>query len=163
MPEPVEGFEVNEMATLRIASRRELFTDGTVVGALTGTARLHLHRPMSREVVLIHDAPWEGNTCGYATMFCDESAGGICRMYYRGSGTVAPITEDEPSPASAHRAVTCYAQSADGIHWTKPDLDLVAFEGSTENNIVWDGIGSHNFAPFLDTRPDCPYQSRYKA
>ena len=34
----------------------------------------------------------------------------------------------------------CYAESDDGIGWTKPDLDLVDFEGSTANNIVLRGV-----------------------
>jgi len=29
----------------------------------------------------------------------------------------------------------CYAESADGVHWTKPELGLVDFNGSTKNNI----------------------------
>jgi hypothetical protein len=32
--------------------------------------------------------------------------------------------------------VLCYARSRDGLHWEKPDLGLVAFRGSTRNNIV---------------------------
>ncbi|MFH1005903.1 MAG: hypothetical protein V1800_00185 [Candidatus Latescibacterota bacterium] len=30
----------------------------------------------------------------------------------------------------------CYATSRDGIHWGKPELGLVEFEGSTRNNLV---------------------------
>ena len=30
----------------------------------------------------------------------------------------------------------CYATSRDGIHWTKPDLGLVDYQGSTANNLV---------------------------
>jgi len=30
----------------------------------------------------------------------------------------------------------CYATSQDGIHWDKPNLGLIEFQGSTENNIV---------------------------
>ena len=29
----------------------------------------------------------------------------------------------------------CYAESADGVHWTKPELGLVEFNGSKKNNI----------------------------
>jgi len=29
----------------------------------------------------------------------------------------------------------CYAESEDGIHWTKPELGLVEFNGNTKNNI----------------------------
>lgn len=30
----------------------------------------------------------------------------------------------------------CYAVSDDGIHWEKPNLNIVTFNGSTENNII---------------------------
>ena len=33
----------------------------------------------------------------------------------------------------------CYAESWDGVHWTKPALGIVEFEGSTRNNIVVSG------------------------
>lgn len=163
MPLPVEGFEISELARLEIASRRELFVDHTVVDALLGSAHLQLHRPVPREVVLICDAPWEGSTCAYASIFRDAHAGGIVRMYYRGSGSVSAFPPDGSTPPSAHRAVTCYAESSDGVHWAKPDLGLVAFNGSTANNIIWDGTGSHNFVPFLDANPRCAEEAKYKA
>lgn len=34
----------------------------------------------------------------------------------------------------------CYAESTDGIHWTKPQLGLVDFDGSTANNIMFTDI-----------------------
>ena len=37
--------------------------------------------------------------------------------------------------------MTCYAESKDGLRWTKPELGLFEFDGSKENNIVWDGRG----------------------
>jgi len=61
------------------------------------------------------------------------------------------------------REVYCYAESRDGIKFTKPNLGLHAFKGSKQNNIIWTGVGTHNFAPFLDTRPGCPSDERFKA
>ena len=46
--------------------------------------------------------------------------GDLFRMYYRGSDVV--YTEDGYS--SPHEETACYAESRDGIHWTKPELDL---------------------------------------
>ena len=77
--------------------------------------------------------------------------------YYRGSHF------DEKTQKNAHREVTCYAESTDGIHWTKPELNLFEFEGSKRNNIVWDGGGTHCFAPFLDVNPAAKPEARYKA
>ena len=59
--------------------------------------------------------------------------------------------------------MTCYAESKDGIHWSKPELGLFEFGGSKRNNIVWSGVGTHNFAPFKDANPSCKPEQRYKA
>jgi hypothetical protein len=107
-------------------------------------------------VAITHDAPWEGNTCAYHTVFRD---GAVCRMYYRGSHYPASAT----TMKEGHPELVCYAESPDGVHWTKPDLGLVEFRGSTRNNILWNGPGTHNFAPFRDTRPGCPPDEQYKA
>jgi hypothetical protein len=61
------------------------------------------------------------------------------------------------------KQVYCYAESKDGIKFHKPNLGLFEYNGSKENNIVWDGVGVHNFAPFLDINPDCSPDARFKA
>ena len=33
--------------------------------------------------------------------------------------------------------LTCYAESKDGIHWEKPDLGIVEWQGSRRNNILF--------------------------
>src|SRR5690606_5053220 len=50
-----------------------------------------------------------------------------------------------------------------GLTFNKPKLGLHEFDGSKQNNIIWTGVGTHNFAPFRDSHPDCPAESRYKA
>ncbi|MCA9071083.1 MAG: hypothetical protein KDA84_19280, partial [Planctomycetaceae bacterium] len=97
--------------------------------------------------------PWEGNTSGYYGVFQE---GNTYRMIYRG------WQHDEKKKA-AHKEVTCYAESQDGIHWTKPKLGLFEWNGSKENNIVWLGPGTHNFTAFRDDNPQTPPEARYKA
>lgn len=138
---------------LDLGTRLELFVDDYLVEEAEHVT-WSLQRPTPREVVLVTDQPWEGNTCAYYTIFQD---GDLYRMYYRGSHY------DTAQKKSAHREVTCYAESRDGIHWEKPHLRLFEFEGSRENNIVWDGPGTHNFTPFKDANPACPPEARYKA
>ncbi|MDA1053975.1 MAG: hypothetical protein O3C40_26295 [Planctomycetota bacterium] len=138
---------------LNIGSRLELFVDDYAIDKLEGEATLHLHRPQPHEVVLVTDKPWEGNTSAYYTIFRD---GDLFRAYYRGSHW------DEVGKKATHPEVVCYAESKDGVHWTKPELGLFEFNGSKQNNIVWDGIGTHCFAAFKDTNPDCAADARYK-
>jgi hypothetical protein len=137
-----------------IGTQRELFVDRHLIEELKGDASLRLHKPQPKEVVLVADKPWEGNTSAYFTIFQD---GDLYRMYYRGSHF------DEETKQAAHREVTCYAQSKDGVHWEKPELGLFEFDGSKANNIVWDGLGTHCFTPFKDDNPACPPEARYKA
>ena len=143
---------------VEIGNRRELFVDEFLIEKLDGTA-LTLHRPVPREVAIVHDAPWEGETSAYHTVFQD---GDLYRMYYRGSGRGKRRGRLMERHHMSHET-TCYAESKDGIHWTKPNLGLFKHDGSTANNIVWFGPGGHNFAPFKDTNPDCPPKRRYKA
>ena len=126
--------------------------DDHLIDTMVG-ARLVLRRPTPREVAIVHDAPWEGNICFYHTVFRDDDR---FRMYYRGAHY------DAQTEKTAHQVV-CYAESQDGILWTRPDLGLVEFEGSRKNNIIWDGLGSHNFAPFKDANPECRPEAQYKA
>jgi len=135
-----------------IGFQRELFVDDFLIESMDGVSQ-RLHHPVSREVAITVDAPWEGNTSCYFTVFEDEP---VHRMYYRGSNFNVETKE-----YGGERA--CYAESADGIHWTKPALGLFEFDGSKENNIVWEGPGTHNFSPFKDKNPNCPPESQYKA
>ncbi len=139
---------------INIGSRLEPLVDEFLIDKFEGDAALHLHRPEPREVALVTDKPWEGNTCAYYTIFRD---GDLFRMYYRGSHW------DTATKKATHPEVTCYAESKNGIDWTKPELGLFEFEGSKKNNIVWDGIGAHCFAVFRDENPNCTADARYKA
>ena len=138
-----------------IGSRRELFVDDYLIEWIE-TARRVLHQPTPREISLARAKPWEGNVSGYTTVFQD---GDLYRMYYRGTNTV--YTRGKVT--SPHREVYCYAESRDGIKWTRPKLGLIEFAGSKQNNIIWDGVGSHCFTPFKDSNPDCPAEAKYKA
>jgi len=145
---------------LNVGSRLELFVDGTLVQELRGGAERRLHEPVPREVAIVHDQPWEGSGSMYTTVFRD---GPLYRMYYRGHHGVYQADGYE----MIHEEVTCYAESTDGVAWTKPELGLFEFAGSTQNNIILTatvaGDATHNFCPFVDTRPGVPADERYKA
>ncbi|MFM8618130.1 MAG: hypothetical protein ACKOE8_05320, partial [Opitutaceae bacterium] len=54
-----------------LGTRRELFVDDALIARLSGGARSRLHHPEPREIVLVHDAPWEGSGSGYHSVFQD--------------------------------------------------------------------------------------------
>ena len=160
-----EGAEEEEEQTLDIGSRLELFVDDYLIESMEGL-RLQLQKPQSAGKVLNFDKPWEGTTSAYQTVFKD---GDIYRMYYRGSShagyTFPSLLEPGEEAIPEHEQVACYVESKDGIHWTRPSLGLIEFQGSKDNNIVWIGNqnGGHNFAPFKDANPAAQDSQRYKA
>jgi hypothetical protein len=147
-----------------IGTRRELFLDDFLVDGLSGGAGRRLHHPVRREVVLVHDQPWEGSGSGYHSVFRD---GDLYRMYYK-----AWHLDVSPGKVrtDTHPLYCCYAESDDGIHWRKPRLGLVEFRGSKDNNIVL-ASGAHgplqvdagHPAVFKDENPAAPADARYKA
>jgi hypothetical protein len=145
--------ETGEVSTpIAIGTRVEMFVDDRLIDpALTRALTHELQTPIRREVVLTTDKPWEGIASAYFTVFQD---GARYRMYYRGS---------VPGEDHSENQVTCYAESADGIHFQRPSLGLHEFAGSKDNNIILRGVSSHNFAPFLDSNPDAKPEERYKA
>ena len=134
-----------------IGNRRELFVDSLLIERMEGVS-LQLHPPQPQEVVFRFDQPWEGRYSAYITVLHD---GEKFLMYYRGM------------PRASHdrtTEVTCLAESRDGVHWIRPKVGLFEVAGSRENNVVLAGHPAcHNFAPFVDTRPNCPPDARYKA
>ncbi len=150
-------------AAIEIGSRRELFVDDALIEKISGEARLQLHQPVPREIVLSHDAPWEGTGSGYHSVFQD---GDRYRLFYK-SWTVqlkdGKYTETNP-------LYTAYAESDDGIHWRKPNLGLHDFQGSKANNIVIAGVhlgemevDAGHPAIFRDDNPAAAPDARYKA
>ncbi len=137
-----------------IGDRRELFVDHFLIERLSGAEQV-LQIPKPQEVVFTADAPWEGNTSAYFTLLADGQG---FRMYYRGSGY------DLSTEESLHPEYTCLALSKDGIHWTRPELDLFEYKGSQANNIVWFGTSAtHNLVVFKDENPAARPEARYKA
>ena len=63
----------------------------------------------------------------------------------------------------------CLDESRDDIHWTRPELGIVEFQGSTRNNLFLNEdmvseIGGRPSlsAVFKDANPKCPHRERYK-
>lgn len=146
----------NSETVIDIASRLELFVDDFLIDKMDGV-EMRMNRPIPRGIVIVHDEPWEGNNGCYHAIFQD---GDIYRMYYTSAQN--PLFKDDPS---VHPLYAAYAESRDGIHWEKPNLGLIEFEGSKANNLIWEGDaqGAHDLTPFKDTNPACQPAERYKA
>ncbi|WP_206107655.1 hypothetical protein [Paludisphaera rhizosphaerae] len=139
---------------IEIGSRREPFVDGLLIDSMDGVA-LRLQRPVDRGPAFAFDEPWEGPFSGYVTIL---HAGPKFQAYYRGS--ISGGKKD-----TGDHQVVCYAESDDGVRWTKPALPLFPRDGRATTNIVLADVppDTHNFAPMIDSRPGVDPAERYKA
>jgi len=138
---------------INLSDRREIFVDYYLIDRLE-SAEPRLHQPRKEGIALKFDKPWEGRFSAYVTVIKDND---LYRMYYRG----LPRTRQEGEDI----AVTCYAESRDGVNWTKPNLGIFEVMGTRENNVLlaMNSPFTHNFCPFIDTKPGVPKSERYKA
>jgi hypothetical protein len=146
-----------EAGPIAIGKRGEFFWDDYLIDTARTTARLALHSPQPQEVVLVHDAPWEGDGCDFHCILADD---GLYRLYYLGWETMDPdVTHHVPNPI-----VVCYAESTDGKTWVKPNLGICEFQGTRDNNIILNEKTAKfdNFSVFKDANPACPPTERYK-
>jgi len=144
---------VSQTEPVNLGSDLELFIDYHLIKS-TDNLRLKLQTPVDEGPVLFFDNPWEGIFSGYTTIIRDKD---LFRLYYRG----VPSAGSDGSDAE----VTCYAESRDGINWTKPETGLYEYEGSLNNNIILAHAApaTHNFCPFKDSNPAMNDNYPYKA
>lgn len=97
--------------------------------------RLEMHQPRKHpeNPVLPHGE--EGDPDEYRAQFYGTviREGEKFRMWYIAAGQEA-MDNLSTSPYRGWRAA--YAESTDGIHWVKPNLGLVEYRGSRQNNLV---------------------------
>jgi len=133
-------------------TRREPFFDGHFIDKLSHVTH-ELVDPVPTEHVFRFDQPWEGRFSLYVSIVKDTDR---YRMYYRGQGDIQM------------RSTSCYAESTDGRHWTRPALGLIANGDRNDTNIIHvdpskEERTSHNLTPFLDTNPTAAADERFKA
>ncbi|MDA0835786.1 MAG: hypothetical protein O2955_13960 [Planctomycetota bacterium] len=132
-----------------VGSQLQLMWDDLLIDSMQGL-ELRLHSPRPAEIVIEKDKPWEDSTMYDPTVIKD---GEKYRMWYRTNFNTSPF-------------YTGYAESGDGITWTKPNLGLFEFKGSKENNIVWssgeDRKLGYVLSIFKDENPDAKPEERYK-
>ena len=141
-------------------------TQGALV--IPGRIRKFENNPLFREG--LYEQPslfWEPRfDNGYPNVFYDPLQKKY-RCYYTGfvydeTSTLVPIAErshTEYKRVGERITGLLYAESPDGIKWTKPFLGITEFGGTKENNIL--GLNIHGASILLDLEDDDPGR-RYK-
>ena len=136
-------------APVDVSSRKQLFVDELLIAESEGIA-LTVNRPVKdpEPVMEGYELRWSL----YNAVLKDKDA---IRLYY--------------NPIVAGKLRMAYAESKDGVHWTRPNLGIVEIDGSKDNNIVfpledtegvWTQISGGNVC--IDANPACPEEERYK-
>ncbi len=110
---------------IRLGEVHQLFADDFVIeDSFAVEFQMCQPKKYPGNPVMRPEKPWEG---GYMSADAVVYDGGRheFRMWYRGW-------------ADIKRGIRClcYAISRDGVHWRRPNIGMVEFDGSTENNIV---------------------------
>jgi hypothetical protein len=116
---------------------RRLLLDESLCAYYFGEVSREPGRPVRHpeNPVLLPDRPWEATTLAHGSVYRDPTSG-TYRLWYE-AARFFPQWE-ELGRTMCECGSVCYAESDDGIRWTKPSLGLVDFQGSRDNNIVFD-------------------------
>ena len=108
--------------TIDVGSDRQLFLDDLFFESRSGS-ELKMHKPRAEEVIFQRDKPWETRSLDTPCIVRDSD---LYRMWYRAD-------QGSRSERRESGSWLCYAESKDGVHWTKPELGLFEFNGSKKN------------------------------
>ncbi|MBM3854144.1 MAG: hypothetical protein FJ399_13475, partial [Verrucomicrobia bacterium] len=143
--------------TIEIGSRKQLFVDHKFIESDEGVTLVMNPPVRTGELLIVPDAPWEKNLelLSYHSVVKEDD--GRIRIWY---GVCTSKDRREFLGLA-------YAESPDGLRFTKPVLNLVEFEGSRRNNLVLPvdpgvmSIGGGSV--FVDANPRALPAERYKS
>jgi hypothetical protein len=133
----------------KIGPEAQLFVDDYLIHSAQGLKRT-LHQPVKYKgnPIMKAEKPWEiklprmgsftNIVAANGTILKDPNTG-LWRMYY-----------------SAVFRRKCLAMSDDLTHWQRPELNLVEFEGSKANNIVFEDMNSDSLSIIYDHKETNP-------
>ncbi len=115
-----------------------------------------VEKPRIEEAVLLPDKPWE-TLLNYANTIFDKKDSKYKLWYSVLRTSDVKLTYKDGTDFN-QKWLTCYAESEDGIHWTKPDLNYILFN-SEPTNILDVEIDSSTV--FIDPNPTdgLPYKA----
>lgn len=148
-----------------VKGTRQLFFDDEFIESRDGLVRT-VHQPVKHpdNPVLRRQHPWEGYRVQvYGTVIYDPREDLFKAWYMNIPKTAAEKITVQGQRRPGHATLLSYATSKDGVMWDKPILNLVDFEGSTENNMIAPDLYNPEGFAVLHEPNDPDPQRRYKA
>ena len=133
-----------------IGPERQLFLDDSLIDAMERVSR-HVNQPdrHSQNPIFEAEHPWEAGRILYSDVVFDQEEE-IYKLWY------------SVYNAEIEKSSLCYAVSEDGMHFRRPELGLVEFDGSTSNNLLpAPDHFAHDKTVIKDSRDQNP-ERRYK-
>ncbi|NOX66444.1 MAG: hypothetical protein GXO85_11840 [Chlorobi bacterium] len=122
-------------SVLKTDANWQLFVDDYWIADSTNiTATLHQPEKYPNNPLIRGDVPWEQAPYCFGTVIYDEGDS-LFKIWYQSYNYDQPVETRTP---------VLYATSKDGIEWTRPNLGIFEFQGSSENNIVLQNYGHHD-------------------
>ena len=156
--------------TIEIGTTTQLFVDDLIVDEIHGvTSTLHQPAKYAGNPIMTPLYPWEGRLALYGTVWRNEETGRF-RMWYQGYGgmgisRMGDDISDSPWKGFDGRNLLYtigYATSDDGVFWERPNLGLIDYEGSRDNNLVMlDAAYANIIEDPRDPDPDRLYKSLF--
>ena len=144
---------------MELSPGKQLFIDDYFIESLTGARRV-LNPPhkltVDEPLPITFDRPWDSQSAQPGRVIYDARNRRF-RMYYRAW--------------TGEQTFLCALDSDDGMHWERPELGLVEFDGSTRNNIttacadhlatIWDAHEQDESRRWkqIDNKPTGTYES----
>lgn len=144
---PAFGAAGGDDGPVRVGLRKQLLVDDYVIAAMSNITRElgRVTKANDGKPILVADKPWEdADSIRLGSVFRD---GKRLRMWYLMNVT-------------GGNEFVGYAESQDGMHWTKPEMGLYKWQGIKQNNIV-DGMGLMCFLDHHETDPAHRYKAAY--
>ena len=128
-----------------VTPRKELFLDDTEIEATEGlTWQFHQPKPYDGNPIIAPEFPWEGSISPAAVLY-DPQINKFrmwYQVYHQSQGALSSgALLETPLVTQGYRYGVGYAESDDGIHFTKPVSSRVPYEGC-DTNMVVRGYGS---------------------
>ena len=144
---------------MELSPGKQLFIDDYFIESLTGARRV-LNPPhkltVDEPLPITFDRPWDSQSAQPGRVIYDARNRRF-RMYYRAW--------------TGEQTFLCALDSDDGLHWERPELGLVDFDGSKRNNIttacadhlatIWDAHEQDESRRWkqIDNKPTGTYES----
>lgn len=157
----------DDARALITAGYRQLFLDDAMVAEIDGLRRV-VHQPKKYKenpIIRHHQTPWQGFRAQlYGTVLYIPAEKKFKMWYLSG----ARFPDEEPIRVNGRLVcpnfqLLAYAESDNGFHWRLPELGLVDFNGSKENNLCRISRENAEGVGVLYDPHDPDAQRRYKA